>query len=90
MSHALVLQVRLQDGGRSEEGLRMLKEQVVPNAKAQPGFQRGIWMNDGENGMGVVVFDTEEHAEAAKGALRPPPGGPELISSTVYGVGAEA
>lgn len=90
MSHALVLQVRLQDGGRSEEGLRMLKEEVVPHAKAQPGFQRGTWMNDGENGMGIVVFDTEEHAEAAKDELRPPPGGPELISSTVYSVGAEA
>jgi hypothetical protein len=90
MAHALVLQVKLPDSGESEEGLRMLREQVVPQAKAQPGFQRGTWMNDGANGIGVVVFDTQEHAEAASHVLKPPSGGPELLSSTVYSVGAEA
>ena len=90
MAHALVLQVRLADGGESEEGLRMLREQVVPQAKAQPGFQKGTWMNDGANGMGVVVFDSQENAEAASESLKPPPGGPELLSSVIYRVGAEA
>ena len=90
MAHALVLQVRLPDGADPEEGLRMLREQVVPQAKAQPGFTRGTWMRDGATGMGVIVFDTSEHAEAAKEFLGPPPGGPQLLSSAVYEIGAEA
>jgi hypothetical protein len=90
MSHAVVLQVKLLEED-AEEGERMLKELVVPNAKAQSGFEKGIWMRSAENkGLGVVVFDTAENAEAAMSALKPPPGGPELISSTVYEVGAEA
>jgi hypothetical protein len=90
MSHAVVLQVKLA-GGSPEEAEQMLKEVVVPNAKAQSGFQKGIWMRTPDNsGMGVVLFDTEKNAEAAVSALKPPPGGPELLSSTVYEVGAEA
>jgi hypothetical protein len=90
MPHALVMQVTLPDGGESEEGLRLLREMVVPQAKSQVGFQRGIWMNRGGNGMGVVVFDSAEHAHAAQEDLKPPPGGPELVSSEIYEVGAEA
>ncbi len=90
MSHAVVLQVKLLDGNE-EEADQMLKELVVPNAKSQSGFEKGIWMRSAENaGLGVVVFDTAANAEAAVKALQPPPGGPELISSTVYEVGAEA
>jgi hypothetical protein len=90
LPYAVVMQVTLADGGESEDGRRMLAEQVVPHAKSQAGFQRGTWMNEGTKGVGVVVFDTMEHAEAAKDALKPPPGGPELVSSAVYEVGAEA
>jgi len=90
MEHALVMQVKLLDGGESEEGRRLLEEVVVPNAKSQPGFQSGTWMNSGENGMGVVLFDNAEHAAAAQEALKPPPGGPELVSTTIYEVGAKA
>jgi hypothetical protein len=91
MSHAVVLRVKLLEGESPGEAERMLKDLVVPAAKAQSGFQNGIWMRSSDNtGMGVVVFDTEEHADAATSALKPPPGGPELISSTVYEVGAQA
>ncbi len=90
MAHAVVMQVKLMDGGASEEGRRMLDEVVVPNAKSQLGFQSGIWLNDGGNGMGIAVFDSAEHATAAQAALKPPPGGPELISAAVYEVGATA
>jgi len=90
MAHAVVMQVKLLDGGDSEEGRRMLEEMVVPHAKSQPGFQSGIWMNNQGHGTGVVVFDTAEQAQAAQEALKPPPDGPELVSSTVYQVGATA
>jgi len=69
----------------------MLEEVVVPHAKSQVGFERGTWLHDGSNnGMGVIVFDSAEHAEAAKDALKPPPGGPELVSVAVHEVAAEA
>ena len=90
MAHAVVLQVKLADATR-EEGVAMLEEIVVPGAKAQAGFQKGIWMRSADDtGFGVVVFDTEANANAATSNLTPPPGGPELISITVCEVGAEA
>ena len=90
MAHAVVVHVKLPEGGRSEEGRRMLEEVVIPNAKAQPGFRSGIWMNNGDDGRAVVVFGTEEEALAASEHLKPPPGGPTLVSSEIYEVGAEA
>jgi hypothetical protein len=47
-------------------------------------------MNKGTDGMGVVVFDTEQNASVASEVLRPPPGGPEFVSVAVYEVGAQA
>lgn len=90
MTHAVVVQVKLPEDGRSEEGRRMLDEVVVPNAKSQPGFKSGIWMNNGEDGRAVVVFDSEEQARSALNVLKPPPGGPTLISSEVYEVVVQA
>jgi len=90
MAHALVMQVKLMDGGASEEGRRMLEEVVVPNDKSQPGFQSGTWMNDEGNGMGVAIFDSAEHAAAAQEAPGPSPRGPELISTGIYVVGGTA
>jgi hypothetical protein len=89
MSNALVMHVKLV--GSPEDADKMLHEIVVPTAKAQPGFQSGSWLHDGTgNGMGVIMFATAEQAEAAKGVLTPPPGGPQLVSADVWVVGAEA
>jgi len=90
MAYAVVMQVTLSEGGTGDEGRRMLEETVVPHAKTQSGFQRGIWMRNGANGMGIVTFDTEDNARAALEQLKPPPGGPTLVSSEVFEVGAEA
>jgi hypothetical protein len=38
----------------------------------------------------LVVFDSETNVQAAASALKPLPGGPVLISSAVFQVGAEA
>lgn len=91
MAHALVLHVKLPQEGSPEDSQRMLEEVVVPLAKSQVGFMNGTWLHDGAgNGMGVVVFATAADAEAAQDALKPPPGGPELVSSAVHEVGAQA
>jgi hypothetical protein len=89
MANAVVMQVELV--GSPEDADKMLHEIVVPMAKAQPGFQSGTWMHDGAGkGMGVILFATPEDADAAKGVLTPPPGGPKLVSANVWIVGAEA
>ena len=69
----------------------MLEEVVIPLARSQAGFENGTWLHDGKgNGMGVIVFATAEHAESAQSALRPPPGGPELVSIELHEVGGQA
>jgi hypothetical protein len=91
MSHAVVINVNLPALGTLEEGLKMLNEIVIPQARSQEGFQSGTWMNDHGNGLGVVVFDTEEHANAAQQNLKPPVGtATTFVSSTVYQVDAQA
>lgn len=91
MAHALVMKVKLLDGGNPDDNQKMLDEFVVPLAKSQAGFKRGLWMRDENNhGLGVIVFASAEEAGAAKDVLKPPPGGPELLSATVFEVGAEA
>jgi hypothetical protein len=89
---AVVMQVKLPEGVSPEDDLAMLNDFVIPLAKAQVGFKNGTWARDGKGrGMGVIVFDTAENAKAAQDALKPPAGaGPELISSDLYEVGAQA
>jgi hypothetical protein len=71
------------------------KEFVIPTAKSQPGFVRGVWLrsNDGASGRGFVLFDTEEHASAAAELARqgPPPKSPATMRSVeVFEVVGEA
>ena len=89
VAHAVVMQVNLV--GDPGEGIKMLDEVVIPQAKAQPGFQRGTWMHSkAMTGTGVMVFDTEDHASAAMDALQPPPGGPTVINCAVFEIAREA
>jgi hypothetical protein len=91
MAHAVVMRVTFSEGASPEEGQRMLEEVVIPLAKSQAGFKNGTWLHDGKNsGLGVIVFATAENAESAQGVLKPPPGGPQLVSSELYEVGGQA
>jgi hypothetical protein len=51
---------------RVDEAVKYIKEQIVPNAKKQPGFQHGYWMVDRATGkaMAVVIFDSEASVKA--------------------------
>ena len=87
MAHALVTQVSL-EGRDPAEAEKLLHEQVIPTVKGLAGFDRGVWMRsaDGLTGMGIVVFESEEHAKAAEagmGAMRPADA-PPITSSGVY------
>ena len=91
MAHAVVMQVKLPQDGSPDDAQRMLEDVVIPLAKSQAGFKNGTWLHDGKgSGMGVIVFATAENAASAQGALKPPPGGPQLVSSELYEVGGQA
>jgi hypothetical protein len=89
MSHAVVIEVQLDR--EEEEGMKLLNERIIPHVKGLPGFQSGTWMaTEDLVGMGVVIFDTEEHARAAESDVQPPPGGPALLKSRLLRVNATA
>jgi len=89
MAYAVVIQVKIDPDSDREHRHSILNDFVVPEAKALPGFEQGIWMNDGAgSGTCVVVFDTEDQAIAAIVSLTRP-GGPPIISSGVHEVEIE-
>ena len=62
--HAVLLEVDL-SGTEREEGLKNLRETVVPRVKQAPGFQSGTWLAPvAGKGLSVVVFEGEENARA--------------------------
>ena len=91
MAHAIVMQVTFSKDQSPEDGKQMLDDIVIPLAKSQAGFTNGTWLHDGKGGgLGVIVFDTAANAESAQGVLKPPPGGPQLVTSELYEVGGQA
>jgi hypothetical protein len=70
--HAVLVEVDTSGQASPEEGLKFLREEIVPNVSKQPGFQAGYWLRPLENqqGTSVVLFDTREHAEAASENLQ--------------------
>jgi hypothetical protein len=92
MPYAVKFEVTLPES-TPEEAQKMLDEGIVPTAKAQAGFVSGLWMrklSSPNEGVGVVVFETEQQAKDGSQALRPPPAGPAVRSVDVYEVGAVA
>jgi heme-degrading monooxygenase HmoA len=65
--HATVVRVSVDDPESSVEALR---SQVVPRISELPGFQAGYWTRSGTSGLSIVVFDSEEAANAAAGQVR--------------------
>jgi hypothetical protein len=86
MAYATVIQVKIDPDSDREHRHSILNDFVIPEARALPGFEKGMWLNDGSGtGTCVVVFDTEEHAMAAIVPLMPA-GGPPVIGSDVHEV----
>jgi len=59
--HAVLVNVKLSENADPT----ILREQVVPRVKELPGFVAGYWTRDGGTGRSMVVFDSEENAQAA-------------------------
>jgi hypothetical protein len=69
--HAVLIEVDTSGQPDREAGLRALREEIVPGVSRAPGFQAGYWLRPlgDAKGTSLVLFDTEEHAEAASQAL---------------------
>ena len=91
--HGVIVTVDIE--ATREEAEKLLQEYTIPMAKSLEGFVRGVWLRseDGSNGRGVILLDSEEHARAAVARIQqgPPPGAPvSLRSVDVFEVMAEA
>jgi hypothetical protein len=67
--HAVVVRVTIND---FEGGRKRLREEVVPRVSQAPGFVAGYWTrsDDSSNGLGMVLFESEEAARAAEEHIR--------------------
>lgn len=66
--HAVVVRVSINEAEAAEE---MLHNEVVPTVKQAPGFVAGWWSRseDGSNGLGHIVVESEEAARAIEQRL---------------------
>jgi hypothetical protein len=58
--------------GMESKARTELHEEVVPGAQAAPGFNSGIWLisEDGKNGVGIEIFESEGTARTQMKRLR--------------------
>ena len=61
--HAALVAVTIE--GDVEKAQANLRENVVPMVRQSPGFVAGYWIRDGGVGRGVIVFETDDAAQAA-------------------------
>ena len=68
--HAVVLNVTVTDADAAAAALR---DQVVPQVAATPGFVAGYWVRlHGGRGTALVVFESEDAARSAAAEAQPP------------------
>ncbi len=66
--HAVVVDVSISD---LDQARKELDESVVPGVSRAPGFVSGVWVRlDGNKGRSIVVFESEEAANAGAGQVR--------------------
>ncbi len=83
------------DMSREDEGLRGLREVVVPGVRRHPGFLSGHWMldRDAEQSVVVITFSSRESADALRAnvegnAANQAAAGVELVQIRVLEVAA--
>ena len=77
--HAVVTRVTVND---EDAGRKMLAEEVVPRASAAPGFVAGYWTRSSSDNKGIsmVMFDTEDQANAAAAMIQQGPPNPDAVT----------
>jgi hypothetical protein len=54
-----------------EQARKALDEEVVPQVRQAPGLVAGYWVKlDGDQGRSIIVFESEEAAQAAAENVR--------------------
>jgi hypothetical protein len=61
--HAVVVRVTVND---DEAATAALNSDVVPRVSQAPGFVAGYWTRRDNGGLSMVVFESEENAQAAQ------------------------
>ena len=74
--HAVVVNVSIDE---PDADLGVLREEVVPRVSQAPGFVTGYWTRRGNTGLSMIVFDSEDAANAATERVRS--GVPEGIAT---------
>jgi hypothetical protein len=58
--HAVVVKVKINDSEAADSHLR---ERVVPKVSQSPGFVAGYWTRKDNNGLSMIIFDSEDSAK---------------------------
>jgi heme-degrading monooxygenase HmoA len=61
--HAVVVNVTVSD---MEPALEALRNDVVPQVSSAPGFVAGYWTRQGNSGVGMTIWESEEAANSAR------------------------
>ncbi len=82
--------VEIEAGKYDDLGTRMIEDDLIPQVRQAPGFIKGVWFGNGELGHGLIIFETQEQAEAANQFVPSMEfGGVHVISSHTYAIVAE-
>jgi heme-degrading monooxygenase HmoA len=65
--HGVIAKVTIKD---QDAATTELREQVVPRVSQAPGFVTGYWLRKDDSGMSVVVFESEDAAQAMSEQIR--------------------
>lgn len=65
--HAVVVRATISD---PEAAVGQLRENVVPRVSQAPGFVTGHWTRKGNSGVSMVIFESEEAANAVSEQIR--------------------
>jgi hypothetical protein len=60
LMHAVVVRVTIED---FDTAVAALREQVAPRVKQAPGFVAGYWTRKEQEGISMIVFESEEAAQ---------------------------
>jgi hypothetical protein len=83
--HAVFTKATIHD---IERARKFLNEEGIPRISQAPGFVGGNWVSlDESNGAGMVIFESEEAAQAAAERIKtnPPAGDAVTINSIEIG-----
>ena len=64
--HAVVVRVTIKDQEAAQE---ILRERIVPQVSGAPGFVTGHWTRRDDSGMAMIIFESDEAAQAVAGQI---------------------